>query len=502
MRTATLVAGNLVGKLLGLGREVTLALLFGAGAAADAFKISLAAALIPTHFLVADILDGSFVPLYVRFRRDQPGSATRLIRLVLSYLTAVSIVAIVVLWIAGPTVIRILAPGLSAETTELAARMLRWMSLGIPFYCLAALVSLHGVCVGRFGPRALRTVFQNTALIITIIAAARLRDPQWIALGFVVAFMAYAGWMVLHLRFWRAARGETGRSESRSELQSLLRAAAPLVPLMMVGQTLAIVERAASSFVGGGAIASLEYARVLVETPHALVGFAAATVALSHFASLSPAEVRAHTESRILPLATLVAGAMAVLAVSAPEIVRLLYYRGEFDDRALNGVTNAVRGLAIGGAFMTTTHVMQRILTARLRAAEVRAPMLIGLLTAVVGNILLVPRLGLMGVGLASSFAYILMSLGLARKLGVLGQLVARVPGWTVAAGAAFAVRSILPQVPEAPLVRATAIVGVAGAMALMGLSLFPNTRRDVIHLGAYGRAILARLSLAARRRS
>ncbi len=196
MKTLRLVIGSALGKVLGLAREVTLAFFLGASGAADAFRVSLTAALIPTHFFMGDVLDGAFVPLYSRYLTSNPASARRLFRVTATYLGLVSLIVATLTWVAGRQMVRLFAPGISNETAELASRMVRWMGLGIPVYCFAALCSLYGICHGRFGPIALRSAFQNGVLVLVILVAAWLHNPEWLGIGFPIAFVLYLGYTV------------------------------------------------------------------------------------------------------------------------------------------------------------------------------------------------------------------------------------------------------------------------------------------------------------------
>ena len=310
MSVLAILLGGALGKLLGFGREVTLAFFFGATSTADAFRAGLAAALFPTHFFMGDVLDGAFVPLYSRYIRTNPASGRRLLRLTATYLLAVSTGLAALTWIIGPQLVRIFAPGLAADTVSMSARMLRWMGLGIPFYCFAALYSLYGICHQRYRPLALRTTFQNSALMLTIPIAAWLHNPEWLGLGFSVAFVIYLAYTWITLRDVRRADAAAAvrQAPDGHELRTLFHTATPLVVTLILGQLLSTIDRAAASFVGVGAVASLEYARAFVETPQVLVGYAVGTVALSRFTALGKQEAQSQAAVLIFPLLTRRAG--------------------------------------------------------------------------------------------------------------------------------------------------------------------------------------------------
>jgi len=484
LKTLGLVAGSTVGKALGLVREVLLAYFFGTTGVADAFRVSLAAVLVPTHFFMGDVLDGAFVPLYVRYRSSNSTSAARLLRLTGAYLLTLSPIVAALIWFRGSWLLRLVAPGLVADTVTLATRMVRWMGLGVPLYSIAALLGLYGVCINRFRPLALRSAFQNAGLTLMIPLAAWLRDPQWVGLGFSAAFVLYLGFVLWELRGTEQVHEPViPPHPAGGELRALYRTASPLVFMMVLGQFLAIVDRASASFVGVGAIASLDYARVFVETPHVLIGTAVATTVLSRFAALDRQAVSDRAARVIFSLLTSALGLMVVLAAAAPELVTLVYRRGQFDASAVASVTLAVRGLALSGAFIPATYVMNRVLSAQLRSRESIAPMLLCILVAVLGNVTLVPVLGVFGVGVAMSAAYVVLCGALAARLDVGRALLARAPGWLVAMGLVALVQSGLHAVPGPTIVRLVLIAVSSSVAWLGGLSLFPNTRGDLMSI-------------------
>jgi putative peptidoglycan lipid II flippase len=496
MSVLAILLGGALGKLLGFGREVTLAFFFGATSTADAFRAGLAAALFPTHFFMGDVLDGAFVPLYSRYMRTNPASGRQLLRLTATYLLAVSIGLAALAWIAGPHLVRIFAPGLSSDTVAMSARMLRWMGLGIPFYCFAALYSLYGICHERYRPLALRTTFMNGALMLTIPLAAWVHNPEWLGLGFSVAFACYLAYTWVSLRDVRRAdaAAAVGSAPDGHELRTLFHTATPLVVTLVLGQLLATIDRAAASFVGVGAVASLEYARAFVETPQVLVGYAVGTVALSRFTALSRDEAQSQTTRLVFPLLTGVLGVMVALVAAAPELVTVIYRRGRFDAAAVALVSQALRGLAVGAAFMMAVYIMMRIISAQMRNRENIVPMLGAVAVETLALLLLVPRFGLLGAGLGLSVMQVVLCASLAFRLGILNEFARRLAGWAVggilAGGAAAATIPL-----DAPVAIRLGIISVSvfGAWVLGNLAL-AATRGDLMVLKSRGVEAASRL--------
>lgn len=485
MKTASIIAGNVAGKVLGVGRELVLAYFLGTTGAADAFRVSLAAALVPTHFFMGDVLEGAFIPLYARRRLVSDTSARRLLRAVTVYLVLTSLIVVVLISLAGSQVIHVIAPGLSPKSADLAARMLKWMSIGIPLYVLGHLGALRALTAGRVVGVAARQPLLNLGFIVSIPMAAAFGRAEWIGAGFTIAFVVYALVIAAELRrlpFRPAAAGDVIVDEASygQEIKELFRASVPLMSVMILGQLLGLVDRVAASFVGVGAIASLEYARTFVEMPNTVVGAAVATMALSRFSHVPREEANQAAAALVLPLMSGAVITMSVLSAVAPELVSVVFKRGNFDSRAVQTVSLAVRGLSIGAPFLMGAYILHRVLTAQLRAAETVVPLGISVATAIVGNVLLVPFFGLLGVAAAMSLAQMLYCGVLARRLGLLQPLARRLLPWTLAIAATLAVRMLVP-LASLPILARGVILGLAGgALALLACTQVAATRADI----------------------
>jgi peptidoglycan biosynthesis protein MviN/MurJ (putative lipid II flippase) len=331
--------------------------------------------------------------------------------------------------------------------------------------------------------------------MLTIPIAAWLHNPEWLGLGFSVAFAVYLTYTWVSLRDVRRADAAAAvrQAPDGHELRTLFHTATPLVVTLVLGQLLATIDRAAASFVGVGAVASLEYARAFVETPQVLVGYAVGTVALSRFTALDKQEAQSQAAVLIFPLLTGVLGLMLVLVAAAPEIVTITYRRGRFDASAVALVSQALRGLAVGAAFMMAVYIMMRIISAQMRNRENIIPMLGAVVVEVLALLLLVPRFGLLGAGLGLSVMQIILCAALAARLGLLDEFVRRLPGWVLGGLLAGGAGALSMRLDAPVLVRLCVIAPCVLAGWVAGSALSAVTRGDL-------RVLRGRVGQAARR--
>ena len=168
----------------------------------------------------------------------------------------------------------------------------------------------------------------------------------------------------------------------------------------------------------------------------------------------------------------------------------MAYRRGRFDAAAVALVSDALRGLSIGAAFMMGVFIMMRIISAQMRNRENIVPMGVAVLVEAGTAVLLVPRLGLLGVGLAVSIMQVTLFVLLATRLGLIADCGRRLPGWLLGLGAVTAAALTVGQlgVGQPVPVRFSLTIIVVGIAWIGGNAVVASTRGDLTvlmqHLG------------------
>jgi putative peptidoglycan lipid II flippase len=148
----TLLFGGLLGKALGIARELVTAALFGTGPIAIAYRLAQAAFLIPLHGLLSDSFGAGFTPAYARARADEAEARAagarsgelaprsgELFAAMHAVVLGVSVAVGAVLAVFARTWVRTLAPGLDPATAQMAARMVTVLAFAMPCYALTSL---------------------------------------------------------------------------------------------------------------------------------------------------------------------------------------------------------------------------------------------------------------------------------------------------------------------------------------------------------------------------
>ncbi|MFH1279791.1 MAG: lipid II flippase MurJ [Candidatus Eisenbacteria bacterium] len=434
-----LSAGGFASKILGVAREIALAGLFGTGRVADAYRASLSVTLSPVHLLTSRVVQTCFVPLYARYEKDdnEAKGAALFHSLLLSFVLLGLGLGAFLYFFAEPVIAFILR-GFDQDRTALAARMLRIMAVGVPFYVFTSVLGALGAARKDFVIPSVRPGAQNLSMLLCILVAARFRRPEIAAWGFSGAYIVLSFGAAVHLlrRGLLPARPRLHLPLVREAGRELWTIARPLLLLSAWVEASLLIERYVASLLGPGRVAAVEYARFVTETTHFLLAAPLGLLGLTYFAGLTEEETRAKAE-RILAL--LFAGLIpfcAFLFVGGRALLALLYLRGEFGEDSLLVTDRALRGFAAGLWIFSASFVLQRIANARLRNHVVLRAESIAIAVNIAFNLLLYRFLGVSVVGLGIGAASMVSFFVYSRNLRPVGPLAKR--GFLLAAAGAL----------------------------------------------------------------
>jgi putative peptidoglycan lipid II flippase len=377
-----LFGGNVLSKAVGLLREFLLAYFYGTSPVADAYRGALSAVLIPTHLVTGGAVQSGLVPLLAK---TGAGRGLILLRAVGACMLVAGVVVVVVAMVWSGVLVRVVTPGFGEETAALAATMLKVFAIAVPLYLATAALAMVGMAQRDFRIPAIRPVLQNAGLLLAIPVAVALDAPVLLAAGFAAAYLVLTMLGVRFARSYPLLQGASLRPRAADFRDRIVGtfagAAGPLAGVALVTQGGVLVDRAVSSLVGPGGVASVDYARFLAETPVLLLG---------------------------TPLAL-------------AEIVTVIFRRGRFDQLSVAGTAAALQGMAFGVWGWVTVYFLQRVFSARLRNREVFALATVSVAIGAALNLALYRPLGLFGVGLASGAAQASYCLMLAHRMGMTG---------------------------------------------------------------------------------
>lgn len=409
----------LLAKLLGFAKQAVTASTFGATIETD--LISLSEGFIGNiQYVLVQVLLTSFTTIYIHAREKEEEKQAR--SFAMDAVKVFSLIALglsAVVLLAAPLIARIIAPSYSPE---LSTRLTGYLRLFAPALVLSIWIAVFHALLNahrRFIPGELTGLNQSVIVIALVLALGKTAGVQTLAL----AFFVYHIWNTLYLgalsrRYWGQSRGNPFQNK---EVRQLLRMACPLLlgySMVYINQQ---VDKALSSGLEQGTVTAMGYAAVLSNLVGTFIGsfssilFTDVTIHISKGEDVKAAELTA----RAATLLSLVFLPVSILtALCAEDVVTTVYGRGAFDAAAVNTAAQALRGYALSFIPLVLRELFSRF---QYGYQDTHRPMVnssIGIAFNIVLSVVLCPRMGVLGITLASSVSVLVC--------GVLNAVTAR----------------------------------------------------------------------------
>jgi putative peptidoglycan lipid II flippase len=419
---AALIVGVLAfaGKLAGMGRELLIAALFGTSDAVDAYVLAWE---LPAYAI--NVVGGSFaaalVPAYVEVRdRDGMAAARRVLSGVLLFSLVLLVGASLILALAGPPFLSLVASGFGPEKLALTQRLL---FLLLPAVVLSGLATILTGVLSADEHFALSGA-SALAVAACSIGALFIGVNRWgipaLAVGLTAGFAVQLAILV-----WGVARAGAsplpGWRQQAAAVRQVIGQYIPMVAGMLLISSTGLVDQAMAATLGDGSAAVYNYSSRVVAVVLSVGTMALGTAVLPYFSRMVAARDWTAIRHTLRTYTILVLGATIPLTIGlvvfSEPIVRLLFERGAFtaDDTATVGGVQAVLALQIPAYSIGLLYVR---LISSLKANQI---LMYGTVISFALNISLdfvfKEWLGVPGIALATTIVYVISTVYLATML-------------------------------------------------------------------------------------
>lgn len=415
LKSAFLVAAMIMAsRVLGLWRDIVSAQTFGLGWAWDAF---LYAFMVPNFFrrvLGEGALSSAFIPVYNDIRAKQnEAEAFRFANLVYSFM-GVAVLVLVVLVELGLGACQ--KWGVFPERIRLAISLLQIMFPHVWFLCAYAIgmgiLNSHGrFFTPMIGPILMNALWIAIMLwVFPFVKSGPIDQLKILAWGMM--FVGLLHWMIewpdlakigFHFK-WIWDRGHEG-------LQRSWNLFTPVLLSFGAVQVNMLVDTAFAYWVGPGANSSLWYGNRIMQLPLSLFGVAMGSALLpmlsDQIAQGKKEEAKQTLAFSLSVVYMVVIPASAGLIALAPDIIRMLFERGQFDAESTSR-TAAVLAAYSWGLFAYTGQKM--MITGYYAAHDSKTPMWAGIISLGVNvcfNFILMHHFREAGLAMSTSIAAI-----------------------------------------------------------------------------------------------
>jgi putative peptidoglycan lipid II flippase len=405
---------TIVSKILGFVREAFIAKYFGTSVEADAFFI---ASLIPMMIftIIGSAISTGIIPLYVNQKKSDPAKANRVVGIVATMFTFISISISLLCWIFAKNITELMAPGFTLEQIELTAYLIRIMIFASVFFVLSAFATgvLHAH--KKFVAPAAVTIVNNLIVILAIVILAEKYGVVGLAYGTLLGitsqfFIQYPQFKAYNIK------PRLDIFEYRSDVTKYLFVIVPIIFSSVLSQINKVVDRIIASDLPTGSISALNYGNKLMYLPLSVIIMALVTV-------LYPYLIDALEESKQKFIELALKGIRIIIYISIPflvvmlisrrELVILAFSRGEFTLEAEMMTISAFFYYSLGMIFLATKAFLFQCLYALKRVNITIVTSLVFILTNIGLSIFLSRYLAHGGIALATSIAMFLHTMTL-----------------------------------------------------------------------------------------
>ena len=342
---------NGLGVLGGLALDMTVAALFGAGRATDAFFLAFT---VPQFVML--VLQGSYVnglvPVLTALREGEPKRAwtvfSRLLNLNGALLAAVSALG----WLGADGIMALVGAGLEPSQRAQAAWLARILFLMLPPLGLAEVMRAQLNALDHFAVPAAGNVLRYAGALVILLIGYRAWGIRALTFGYLVGTLAQMLLLAAAVA-WVGGRYRFSWSLSDPDVRAAMRLLVTRASGIGLRRSGLIFERFLASFLPAGGVTALSYARRLSLALFQIFANSVSTAILPALSASAQAGDRPALRRslrlgyRLLSYVTCPA-AVLMAALSVP-LVRVLFQRGAFEatDTALTAALLAIYALSV-----------------------------------------------------------------------------------------------------------------------------------------------------------
>ena len=407
-----MMALTLLGKVLGLVRDMLLGHTFATGMAANAF---LTASRIPRNFfdaIFASAISASFIPVFNEYlEKKGREEAFRLSSAFITVMTLLTGVLSILGMVFAAPITALLADGFDGATAALCTELLRilfplMLFTGLAFSLVGILQSL-----GEFNIPALLSAASNAVIIVYYLFFVDRFGIHGLAVAFLLGWLAQVLIQLPSLRSFGYRWQPSLRHEGLHKI--FLLAGPVLVSTWVQPLNLTVATRYASHITGGAS--ALEYANTLYTIVAGVFVLSVANVIfpeMSRFAAHADDAAMGESISGTLSAMLFLLTPMAVgLATLSRGVVRLLYEWGAWGEESTALTAGALTFLSLGMLGYGVQIILSRAFYAEQKGL---VPLLAGAVSVIANIILcqlLAPAFGIRGLAAASAVSLVLPAL-------------------------------------------------------------------------------------------
>ncbi|MGL4393598.1 MAG: murein biosynthesis integral membrane protein MurJ [Fusobacteriaceae bacterium] len=399
-------------RILGMLRGTVMAFYFGAGQFTDAYYSAFKFSNFFRQLLGEGALGNTFIPLYNdKLVAEGEKKSREFIFSILNLVFIVSTLITIGTYIFSDYIITYTVKGFDSDTKLLAIKMLRMMSSYFIFISLAGMLIAMLNNFRHFLIGATTGIIFNVVLIISIFFASKAQSE--IILSYGVALSGAFQFIILLPSFLKIVKTYSFKINFDDPyLKKTMLMLLPMLVGIFARQVNVIVDQYFASYLGEGVVTGIENATRVYNLPIGVFGITIATITFPALAeAISKKEfksVRANMTQGINILMFFVLPATAILTFYGRDVIKLIFGYGKFNQEAVKVTSEILVYYSIGLFFYTGIHLVTRGFYGM---KDSKTPVKFSILAIMINillNIILVKKIGYIGLALSTSVAAII----------------------------------------------------------------------------------------------
>ncbi|MCF7793920.1 MAG: murein biosynthesis integral membrane protein MurJ [Candidatus Cloacimonetes bacterium] len=424
-----------ISRILGLIRDIMMTGFFGTSAVADAFRVAFQIPNFLRRLFGEGALSAAFVPIYTEMGVNKSREFQIKFALnVLSLLTAFLVILCIMGILLAPILVKVIAPGLDAETQQLTVKLTRIL---FPYLFLiglsSTLISILNSHDIFFIP-GLSSAFLNLGMIGCLGFFVLINDTSTMQEKvFVWSFGVLIGGILQTIINFPLLKklGYSLKLNLRRQNEALKDVWQRLIPGAIgiaVRQINLIADMILASLLVTGSIAALGYGNRLMQLPMGIFGIAAGVAVLPLFSRYVAKQdwqgLYDSLKFSVVSLSFIMLPVTAIIAGLGKDLIRLLFMRGQFNLHSLEMTYSALLFYSLGIFFYSMNRLIIPVFYAN---KDTKTPVKVSaviVLINIILNIIFMQFLEHAGLALATSVSaavqFIMLKDLMRKKIGLI----------------------------------------------------------------------------------
>jgi len=394
-------------KLIAFGKQAVVAAFLGANVQTDAYFVA--------YGLIESIYMGFFksisisiISVYTLVRiNENRENAENLISALLELFVGIAIVLSIVLFVFSKQFAFLLAPSNSEEGILLVAFYLRMQSglLVLMVFELiggAVLDSHKKFIIGR-----MQSLFLSVSVVIACVFLVKYLFVLSLVFAYYISSFLFTVLILISIKKFFSFRFVNPFQTPR--VKEIIRLAFPV----MIGYSAIsinhLIGRSIASSLGAGAVSSLYYSQVLDQLVTSIIIVNVGNVMFSYFSTYNAENQTQEIEHKLYNILSILI--LLLIPISyitfefSTEIVKIVYYRGDFTLEAVEYTAAALNGYALAFPFVAVRDILTKSMYSFQDTASPMRNVTVSLLLGIAFSIVLSRFLGIFGITLGTGLS-------------------------------------------------------------------------------------------------